>query len=171
LTAEQLYEYIKDKDHGLYFEQKEGSSNITAYYKPSCLVAYNELLNQKGKEDSILNLYRNNYYFIVSISLDGQDLESVHANAHDYGAVISELSFSSDQWFSIDSGDKLIKPMEVVFPRNYGMSPASSFMLVFDKKELHALKTFKLKVNYPGTTNTSFIFNQDDIKKTPSIKI
>ncbi|MGB0870926.1 MAG: hypothetical protein ACPGSD_15135 [Flavobacteriales bacterium] len=178
LTEKKLYAFIKDTDNGLFQEIKEDPFTVSLMYKPSALVAKQEIevdMTPKEKED-VYKRYEKYMYFVLNYSYKGQELlNAFGGNRPKFAELVQTLSFGMKEKINVITDQKKKVPlMDFIHSRHYGMGSGSMVLLVFKKNEIlsQTNKDFiiKLKDIGVGLGNQSFKYDKNEIIQCPTIK-
>ncbi|MEL6809713.1 MAG: hypothetical protein AAFP76_00065 [Bacteroidota bacterium] len=139
-TKEELLSYISDPENGYLQKKQVNGVEISLMYRPVDLTVIQELegVSTKASIDSLRAFYQENVYFNLSLSKNGRELLSaVPSNRHEFGAMVNQLSFGMDQKIHLYNKNKdTINMKDYVYPRMYGMTHATSMLLVFPRDEV-----------------------------------
>ncbi len=141
-----LVAYLQEKPNG-YLQQKTiNGISYSLLYRPTDLLVQQELEEVTNKEEieNLREKYHSYMYFNLSISKDEQELLStVPQDENEFATMVQQLVF--------DMGDKIqvytpqqdtLEMTDYIYPRMYGMSKATSMLLVYPRDEE------KLKAEY-----------------------
>ncbi|WP_034230130.1 hypothetical protein [Aquimarina pacifica] len=138
-TTEELWEYLRDPEHEYLQTKTINGVNFSIVYKPTDLLVEQELGKERSisKIDSLRNKYGKYMYFNVSMSKNNQELLSnVAGNKQQFGAMVNELAFGMKQKIHLYTPKKdTIAMADYIYPRMYGMSGATTILLVYPKEE------------------------------------
>ncbi|PCI93074.1 MAG: hypothetical protein COB15_16960 [Flavobacteriales bacterium] len=177
LTEAELKTYIQNPENGLMQEKKVNNVEYKLIYKPTALMINQELRNKEitnGLLDSLEEKYSKHHYFMLSVNVNNRDILSSKAgNKGEFGSAVYQLSFNmNEKTFLVNDNLDTLGLVDYVFPRMYGMSPATNMLFVFEKGDWEHTKSLKLHINEFGlnTGNTKYKFLAKDIKNIPAIK-
>lgn len=175
LPKEELIAYLMDEDNGLIKTEEQGDFKISLTYRPSDLVAEQELLitNNLDQRDSIRQHYKQYLYFVLAFSHDDKEIETRYAgNATKYNQVVKYLQsgIGSDVSMTIDGKQEEL--LDFIFTQTFGNAKSSKVLLVFPNK-LNLDEQIKIKVNTNllGLGIHYFFFESDDLMNTPQLKL
>ncbi|MBN2613777.1 MAG: hypothetical protein JXB00_19625 [Bacteroidales bacterium] len=177
LQEEKLLEYINDEKHGLIEQKLINGVQLKMVYKPSDLLAWQEIKVTdsitKEKAGEIRARYAKQYYFLLSVSLQGREILSSAVDREWFSNMVNTLSFGMNDYVSLvtESLDTL-KLITYQCPRTYGMSAGTDVLFVFEKKQLKPNENLTLKINEFGlyTGDVRFKTKVRNIKKAPKLK-
>jgi hypothetical protein len=177
LNKEDINAYISEPSNGLIKSKKIGAVSIEVLFKPSDLLIHQDWksIQVSSDKEGLIKNYNAHYYFILSISNGGQELESDMAKKNEsMDQAIDELSFGMGQYITIvnDKNDT-ISIEDYAYPRTYGGSTRSSFILAFRNEKLKNAETFKVCIDYPYLMvgKQEFEFEINNIQAVPSLKM
>lgn len=175
LNEKELYTYLKDENNGLIHQWKEDPFGISVMYKPSSLLAKQEIGNEIDlvKIQAIKERYNNYLYFVLNYSYkNGELLNAFGGNRPKFAELVNTLSFGMKEKVSILTDNKEKIPLaDFIHSRHYGMGGGSKIVLIFDKNELlestQSTFDFVLKDIGIGTGITKFNYKIKDIEQCP----
>lgn len=141
-TKEELWDYLRDTDHGYLQEKNVNNYDFSLLYKPTDLLVYQELGDSKDEEKlkSLRKKYSQYLYFTLSMSRNNKELLSTTPkNRQEFGRMVNELAFGMDKKVHVFTPKKdTLALLDYVYPRMYGMSKATTMLFVYprDKKYL-----------------------------------
>lgn len=176
-SKEALWTYLKEKENG-YLQQK----NINGYdfsllYKPTDLLVAQELEEDASKErlNALLEKYKKQLYFTLSMSRNGKELLSTTPkNRQEFGAMVNQLAFGMrDKVHLFTQKKDTLAMLDYNYPRMYGMSQATTILFVFPRMDKYLREevlnfTIQDLGNYTG--EVKFKIQTDKIKKEPELK-
>jgi hypothetical protein len=172
VSREELQAYVADSTHGLRKCRRQDDAMVEVLYRPSDLLQATNLKDTAAKPGKAM--YDSCYYFVVNLSKSDQELEVFYVNAgYDLAPTMERLAFGMQQYMYITTPAKdTIFPLDVVYPRMYGSSGRSSFMLAFKKNSFSSLDHFDFLIQDVGLEigKSRFTYDMADIEKTPGIK-
>ncbi len=138
-TPKELMEYIKEPDHGYYYEKTVNGVDFSILYKPTDLMVNQELPEERiaAVIDSVRNKYDKYLYFTLSMSKNDHELLSnVAGNKQKFGAMVNELAFGMEQKVHLYTPKKdTIEMADYIYPRMYGMSGSTTMLFVYPREE------------------------------------
>lgn len=156
----QLLEYIQNESNGFLQEKEINGINFRLLYRPTDLLVSQELNNGNKNIQKLRNKYSQYLYFNLSISKNNQELLSVlPENKSEFGKMVNSLAFEMDQKVHLFTKKKdTIEILDFIYPRMYGMSNATTVMLVYPRDKE------KLQDDYINLTIEDFGINTGEIK-------
>ncbi|MEW7292969.1 hypothetical protein [Aquimarina sp. 2304DJ70-9] len=138
-TSEKLMSYIQQPENEYVHTKTVNGVDFSILYKPTDLLVDQELTDEveASKVDSLRNKYGKYMYFTLSMSKNNQELLSnVAGNKQQFGAMVNELAFGMEQKVHLYTPQKdTIAMADYIYPRMYGMSGATTMLLVYPKEE------------------------------------
>ncbi|MEW7280854.1 hypothetical protein ABW636_19865 [Aquimarina sp. 2201CG1-2-11] len=138
-SEEALWQYIKIPDHGYMHTKTINGVDFSLVYKPTDLLVAQELSGPitTAKVDSLRNKYSKYMYYSLSMSKNNQELLSnVAGGKQRFGAMVNRLAFGMEQRIHLYTPKKdTIAMADYSYPRMYGMSGATTLLLVYPKEE------------------------------------
>ena len=175
----ELQKYIADPNNGLIKKETVNDVEMTIAYRPTDLLAYQDLRNG-GKIDSRkVNSARSNFgkyeYFLLTISKDKKDLEAFFGGMPtEYAGRLNMLYFGMKKYISVRNQDnQKVGLVDCIFSRQYGYTPYSQFLLICEKGNIVAGKGslfITVKEFGLGSGNVDFEFDMGDLVDTPALK-
>ncbi|WP_299600618.1 hypothetical protein [uncultured Aquimarina sp.] len=139
-SKEELWEYINDPKNGYIHTKTVNGVDFSLVYKPTDILVDQELSGQAtAKEiDSLRNKYREYLYFNLSMSKNNKELLSnVAGNKQQFGAMVNQLAFGMEQKIHFYTPKKdTVEIADYIYPRMYGMSGATTILLVYPKEKM-----------------------------------
>jgi len=175
-TSEALLKYIQQPDQGYHHTKTVNGVDFSLLYKPTDLLVDQELTQKPDKSivDSLRNKYSQYLYFNLSMSKNNQELLSnVAGNRQQFGAMVNQLAFGMEQKIHVFTPHKDTIPMvDYIYPRMYGMSGATSLLLVYPRKEISNQEYVHLTIEDLGfyTGEVKFKIPTTSINSEPKIK-
>ena len=137
-TKEAMWEYLNDTENEYLHQKTINGVDFSIVYKPTDLLVDQELGEDKnpGKIDSLRAKYNKYLYFNLSMAKNNQELLSnVAADKQRFGAMVNQLAFGMDQKVHLYTPQKDTIPMaDFIYPRMYGMSGATTILIVYPRK-------------------------------------
>lgn len=169
-SEEQLYNYLQDEDHGTFQTVEDGKFKISVMYRPSELVAKQQMEKKTEKEYDSLTAYFSKYlYFLMEITYNGKDLETAFAtNPSTFPSNISYLSEKFGDDVRLVSKTDTLNITDFIYARSYGIG-TSQFLLAFEKPRE---EKFQIEVNPHriGLNTQFFSFRKNELENTPHLK-
>lgn len=174
-TREEMFEYIKNPKHGLLQEKTINNITISLTYRPSDLLAWQEIQAEdtltKDRIKEIRNRYNQQYYFLLSISAGGKEILSSAADRQWFSGMVNQLAFGMNEKVNLVSGKDTLRLLDYNYPRMYGMSPSTDILFAFEKKKTSGEEIiFMLKDIGLMTGDTKFKFKTKKLNSTPKLK-
>ncbi|WP_025739443.1 hypothetical protein [Aquimarina pacifica] len=138
-TSEEMWAYLKNPKNEYFYSKNINGVEYTLFYKPTDLLVEQELSGEasSSKIDSVRDKYNRYLYFNLSMSKNNQELLSnVAGNKQQFGAMVNELAFGMEQKAHLYTQKKdTITMADYIYPRMYGMSGATTMLLVYPRDE------------------------------------
>lgn len=177
LQEEKLLEFINDEKHGLTEQKLINGVQLKMVYKPSDLLAWQEIKAtdsiNKEKTGEIRKRYAKQHYFLFSVSLQGKEILSSAADREWFSNMVNTLSFGMNDYVSLVNKEfDTLKLITYQCPRTYGMSASTDVLFVFEKKDLKPNDILTLKIDEFGlyTGDVRFKTKVRNIKNVPKLK-
>ena len=172
-----LYEFLKDQSNHLIHTTMIEPFGVSLMYKPSELVASQEITKQslQSEIDSLDAKYNQYVYFVLNYSYkDGDLLSAFNADRGKYSELVNQLSFGLRNKISIVTDkSKKISLADSVYSRHYGLGAGSQVILAFKREDIfkQSIEAFKVKIKDIGIGigQVSFNVKIDDIKDCPKL--
>ncbi len=179
VSREELINYINEPKNGCMKSNQHKGCNVSVFYRPIEIIAYGELVKEKGKSqeavDSVRQLYSKNLYFIISLSVNEYDyLQKYVNNLSEYNNVVSYLNYGIQTDLKlIIPGKSSYYPIDCIFTRAYEVSNTNNILVVFNKEVINNEKEFTIQFNSvrKDIGSHSFSFNIKDLETIPEIII
>lgn len=176
MSRAELVKYIGDKDHGLSQEQEVNGIKVQVTYRPSALLAAQELGNGQlppaAVVDSVESKYKKSYYFLLKFSKDGREAIRQLGDFSRYSDMVQVLSFQMPRFVNVTTTAKDTVPLrDFMFDQTYGMSDGNTVLLCFEKEQLQNKKDLEINIAECGfgIGNLKFHFDQKDIERVPAL--
>ncbi|HEX2395377.1 MAG TPA: hypothetical protein VHI78_08525 [Bacteroidales bacterium] len=150
---------------------------IKLTYKPSDLIAVQELkvidTLSKEKIQEIQKRYKQQYYFLLSISLQGKEILHSAADREWFSSMVNTLSFGMNEYVSlVNEQQDTLKLLTYNYPRMYGMSASTDILFVFERRNLNSndILTFKIEDFGLYTGDLKFRIRVKDVNKVPHLR-
>lgn len=175
-TEQEFLTYIQDEANNYIQKKTVKDIEFTLLYKPTDLLVVKELKGTENHKEitELKTRYSKYLYFNLSISYKNKDLLStVPKNRHQFGQMVKQLSFGMRENIYLFTQQKdTLEMTDFVYPRMYGMSNATTIMLVYPRKD-EKLKTdflyLTLKDLGIGTGEIKFKIPTEIIDNEPSL--
>jgi len=137
-TQEEMNDFIKDEDNGYNYKKTIVGVDYVLQYRPTDLLVKQEL----GDEIDVTQLeklrqkYNKYLYFNLSMSKNNQELlNGVARDKAKFGQMVNELAFGMEEKVHLYTPEKDTLAMaDFIYPRMYGMSNATSIMIVYPRE-------------------------------------
>ncbi|WP_299181213.1 lipoprotein [uncultured Aquimarina sp.] len=139
-SKEDLWNYLNNPENKYIHTKTVNGVNFSIVYKPTDLLVDQELSGQVSakKIDSLRSKYDQYLYFNLSMAKNNQELLSnVAGNKQQFGAMVNQLAFGMEQKIHFYTPQKdTIAMADYIYPRMYGMSGATTILLVYPKETM-----------------------------------
>ena len=133
-----MNDFIKDEDNGYNYKKTIVGVDYVLQYRPTDLLVKQEL----GDEIDVTQLeklrqkYNKYLYFNLSMSKNNQELlNGVARDKAKFGQMVNELAFGMEEKVHLYTPEKDTLAMaDFIYPRMYGMSNATSIMIVYPRE-------------------------------------
>lgn len=136
-TQEEMYTYIQDEDNGYNYKKTVAGVDYVLQYRPTDLLVKQELGDKTDvvQVDKLRQKYNKYMYFNLSMSKNNQELlNGVARDKAKFGQMVNELAFGMEEKVHVYTPDKDTLAMaDFIYPRMYGMSNATSIMIVYPR--------------------------------------
>lgn len=168
--------FLTEGNNGYLQKKTINGIDFKLLYKPTDLLVEQELdQNYSSKDiDSLRANYKNHVYFNLSMSKNNEELLSdLSSNRGEFGEMVNTLSFGLTEKIKLITSQKdTIRMLDYSYPRMYGLSKATSLILVFPVvRELNESESVDLvlaDIGY-GTGEVKFSFDTSTIRKQPQL--
>ena len=173
VSSEELHAYVLNPKNGLMKSLSDGDIRVDLVYRPKDLVVEQEADGDTGRREEAERNLDSLDYFILQVSRNGNEIENEHAgNPDKFSKIIGHLSSSIAADIYLLKERKFY-PESSILARGYGMSGATSVLLVF-KTALSKQKdsfTIIFDDSFLGIGRKEFQFECDDIHDAPRLKL
>ncbi|WP_299223292.1 hypothetical protein [uncultured Aquimarina sp.] len=139
-NKEELWNYLNNPENEYIHTKTVNGVDFSLIYKPTDLLVDQELSGETddAKIDSLRSKYDQYLYFNLSMSKNNQELLSnVAGNKQRFGAMVNQLAFGMEQKVYLYTPKKdTIEMADYIYPRMYGMSGATTILLVYPKDSM-----------------------------------
>ena len=137
-TLEEMNDYIQDEDNGYNYKKTIVGVDYVLQYRPTDLLVKQELggNNDPTQVDKLRQKYNKYLYFNLSMSKNNQELlNGVARDKAKFGQMVNELAFGMEEKVHLYTPEKDTLTMaDFIYPRMYGMSNATSIMIVYHRE-------------------------------------
>ncbi|MBN8696068.1 MAG: hypothetical protein J0L87_06025 [Bacteroidetes bacterium] len=146
--VQELNNYIQKSENGLIRVNKLGDIEIVVRYIPGDLFIKREFDSGTKDIDLLKMKYYNNYYFVLTMKVNGQDLlNNTAVDKELFSKLNNELSFNLDERVKlVDQKDDTVQLSDFVFPKMYEFSKSTEILMVFKRDQIKT-KNFKIIVD------------------------
>ncbi|WP_255452659.1 hypothetical protein [Aquimarina sp. RZ0] len=138
-STEQLWDYLNDPENGYLHTKTVNGVDFSIVYKPTDLLVEQELSGKAtaSKIDSLRKKYDQYLYFNLSMARNNQELLSnVAGKKQKFGGMVNQLAFGMEEKIHLYTPQKdTIVMADYIYPRMYGMSGATTLLLVYPKEK------------------------------------
>lgn len=179
LSEKQLWEYVKNPNHGLYHQKVIGDNIVEIIFKPTDIAIYQHIKTidsySQTAKDSIKENLNQYWFFKLDFSYDNNEvLTHFTPDRHKYNQLSNELSFRmNNNVRCITNLNDTVYLFDYSFPRIYNYSTSNQLLLVFENETLKNATHFTVEVDEFGLEigKQEFQYLINDIRKTPALKI
>lgn len=178
LPLNQYNVYLADPAHGLIHTVEANGATITCAYRPTDLLVQQDLANASAAtptiRDSVARAYVGKTYCALSLSRNGQELESQFVNdPTTYQQVLTYLNtgLAADAFLATTPHDSVAAAASM-YVRQYGTTGHSTVLLVFDTHQLTPQQGFHLTLRGQrlGVGTLRFSFAAADLVALPPLQ-
>lgn len=176
-TQEEMNDYIKDEDNGYNYKKTIVGVDYVLQYRPTDLVVQQEL-GDKGSTtqvDKLRQKYNKYLYFNLSMSKNNQELlNGVARDKAKFGQMVNELAFGMEEKVHLYTPEKdTLSMTDFIYPRMYGMSNATSIMIVYPRETKFMKQdylNFVIEDLGLDTGDIKFKLNMQALQKEPQLR-
>lgn len=136
-SQEEMNDYIKDEDNGYSYKKTVVGVDYVLQYRPTDALVKQELGDKvdKNQVKKLRQKYNKYLYFNLSMSKNNQELlNGVARDKAKFGQMVNDLAFGMEEKVHVYTPDKDTLAMaDFIYPRMYGMSNATSIMIVYPR--------------------------------------
>lgn len=136
-TQEEMNDYIKDEDNGYNYKKTVVGVDYVLQYRPTDLLVKQELGDKidATQVDKLRKKYSKYLYFNLSMSKNDRELlNGMASDKAKFGQMVNELAFGMEEKVHLYTTEKDTLAMaDFIYPRMYGMSNATSIMIVYPR--------------------------------------
>lgn len=176
-TVEEMNDYIQDADNGYNYNKTISGVDYVLQYRPTDLLVQQELGDQVdvSQVDKLRQKYNKYLYFNLSMSKNNHELlNGVAQDKAKFGQMVNDLAFGMEEKVHLFTPEKDTLAMaDFIYPRMYGMSNATSIMIVYprDNKFMNQdYLNFVIQDLGFDTGDIKFKVNMQALKKEPQLK-
>ena len=137
-TQEEMNDFIKDEDNGYNYKKTIVGVDYVLQYRPTDLLVKQELGDEidVARVEKLRQKYNKYLYFNLSMSKNNQELlNGVARDKAKFGQMVNELAFGMEEKVHLYTPEKDTLAMaDFIYPRMYGMSNATSIMIVYPRE-------------------------------------
>jgi hypothetical protein len=165
-TKQEIIKYVFNQTDKLNCIKKTGAFELRLTFKPSDLIAQDQVITtNKNEFDSLSNVYSKFYYFVLEINYKGKDLGQYYVlKEQDF---IREINQVISNACLIDQGSKCINPVDYSIINGFGLTP-NTYIMAFNKPSEREFDIVVESVNW-GLERTAFTFDKKEIQKVPRL--
>ena len=176
-TQEEMYTYIQDEDNGYHYKKTVMGVDYVLQYRPTDLLVKQEMGDQTEARqvERLRNKYGKYLYFNLSMSKNNQEL--LNGLAHDkakFGQMVNDLAFGMEEKVHLYTPEKDTLAMaDFIYPRMYGMSDATTIMIVYPRESTFLNKdylNFVIEDLGLDTGDVKFKLNTQALQKEPQLQ-
>lgn len=138
-SADEMNKFVSEENNGYCYKKEVKGVIYTLQYRPTDLLVLQELGADAlpVKVEQLRKKYENYLYFNLSMSLNNRELLSdLSQDRGQFGQMVSDLAFNMDQKIHLYTVEKDTIPIaDFVYPRMYGISQATTIMVVYPRKK------------------------------------
>jgi hypothetical protein len=176
-TQEEMNDYIQDEDNGYNYKKTVVGVDYVLQYQPTDLLVKQELgdNNDPTQVDKLRQKYNKYLYFNLSMSKNNQELlNGVARDKAKFGQMVNELAFGMEEKVHLYTPEKDTLAMaDFIYPRMYGMSNATSIMIVYPRDSKYMTKNylnFVIEDLGLDTGDIKFKLNTQALLKEPQLQ-
>lgn len=136
-NADELNAFVQNEKNEYKASKKVNGIDFALQYKPTDMMVQQEIGDSISPEkvDQLRKKYKDNLYFLLSMSGNDTELLSVVIKDRQrYNDMVNQLVFGMNQKIVLISPEKdTLKMLDYVYPRMYGMSKSTNLLLVFPR--------------------------------------
>lgn len=176
-TQDEMHAYIQDEDNGYHYKKTVMGVDYVLQYRPTDLLVKQELGDQSDalQVEKLRKKYGKYLYFNLSMSKNNQEL--LNGLAHDkakFGQMVNDLAFGMEEKVHLYTPEKDTLAMtDFIYPRMYGMSDATTIMIVYPREATFLNKhylNFVIEDLGLETGDVKFKLNTQALQKEPQLQ-
>jgi hypothetical protein len=176
-TEEEINNYIQDEDNGYNYKKTVAGVDYVLQHRPTDLLVKQELgeKNDPAQIETLRKKYSKYMYFNLSMSKNNQELlNGVARDKAKFGQMVNELAFGMEEKVHVYTPEKDTLAMaDFIYPRMYGMSNATSIMIVYPRETKYMTQdylNFVIEDLGLGTGDIKFKLNTQALQKEPQLQ-
>ena len=176
-TVEEMNDYIQDPDNGYNYTKTIAGVDYVLQYRPTDLLVKQELGDQVDENQIVKLRLRYNKYLYFNLSMSKNNQELLNGMASDkakFGQMVNDLAFGMEEKVHMYTPEKDTLAMaDFIYPRMYGMSNATSIMIVYPREPEFMNQdylNFVIEDLGLNTKKKKNKLNMQDFKKEPQLK-
>ena len=176
-TQEEMNNYIQDEDNGYNYKKNVLGVDYVLQYRPTDLLVKQELEDKTDpvQVENLRKKYSKYMYFNLSMSKNNQELlNGVARDKAKFGQMVNELAFGMEEKVHLYTPEKDTLAMaDFIYPRMYGMSNATSIMIVYPRDSKYMTQdylNFVIEDLGLDTGDIKFKLNTKALQKEPQLQ-
>jgi hypothetical protein len=176
-TQEEMNDYIQDEDNGYNYKKTVMGVDYVLQYRPTDLLVKQELGDKTDVThvDKLRKKYSKYMYFNLAMSKNNQELlNGVARDKAKFGQMVNELAFGMEEKVHLYTPEKDTLTMaDFIYPRMYGMSNATSIMIVYPRDSKFMTQdylNFVIEDLGLDTGDIKFKLNTRTLQKEPQLQ-
>lgn len=176
-TVDEMNDYIQDSDYGYNYNKTIAGVDYVLQYRPTDLLVQQELGDQvdASQVDKLRQKYNKYLYFNLSMSKNNQELlNGVAQDKTRFGQMVNDLAFGMEEKVHLYTPEKdTLQMADFIYPRMYGMSNATSIMIVYPRDNKFVNQdylNFVIQDLGLDTGDIKFKLNMQALKEEPQLK-
>jgi len=176
-TQEEMNDFIKDEDNGYNYKKTIVGVDYVLQYRPTDLLVKQELGDEidVARVEKLRQKYNKYLYFNLSMSKNNQELlNGVARDKAKFGQMVNELAFGMEEKVHLYTPEKDTLAMaDFIYPRMYGMSNATSIMIVYPRETKFMNQdylNFVIEDLGLDTGDIKFKLNMQALQKEPQLR-
>lgn len=171
-SCEDLRRYVEDESNGCSKSITKDGSVIRVSYRPTDLLIAQEISDERLDAETISQLkkkYSQYYYFVVSVSIAGNEAIHNGLRANNYDNIVRTMSFRMQDYISLTTSlSDTVSFADALMDRTYGLARSTNLLLAFKRSDFgHDAEWMDVNVKEfgVGVGNNSFRFRLKDIEQ------
>lgn len=175
VSAEELRKFLVDPDNGVRKVATINDFTIEVSLRPTDFLVLQEVSSDSIFQERIEELrakYGRYFYFLLSLSKNGQEALRPSSLGYDYSELVNVLSFRMGSYINLTTSRLDTIPLaDAILTPTYGMSRSTDVILVFNREKSIETDWVQLNVNEfgMGIGNHRFRFMQSDLERIPKL--